>query len=119
MAFTTEDKLEFLLRLPWAVVCETSPEGDHLLRVDEIPSAVASGESAEGLERDFWKSLRSSLEALLHFGDPISTPLGIGLPWETGSEHSLPSSPLLVRKDRPPAEPDVTAAAGRWHKVPA
>jgi predicted RNase H-like HicB family nuclease len=69
-------QLEQLLRLPWTIVKEITPEGDHLLRVAEIPSAVGSGATSEEMEADLWESLRESLRAYLHFGDPIPMPAG-------------------------------------------
>jgi predicted RNase H-like HicB family nuclease len=68
--------LRRLLALPWTVVPETTPEGDRLLRVREVPSAVGHGETDEELERDLWESLTASLEAYLHFGDPVPLPTG-------------------------------------------
>ena len=40
-----EPELQRLRRLPWTILSETSPEGDLLLRVKEIPSAVGCGET--------------------------------------------------------------------------
>jgi hypothetical protein len=74
-------QLEHLLRLPWTIVKEVTPEGDHLLRVAEIPSAVGSGASTEEMEADLWESLRESLRAYLHFGDPIPVPAGAQAGW--------------------------------------
>lgn len=84
MTWTFEEKVDYLLRLPWTVVRDTSPEGDTLLRVKELPDVVGCGEDQEALEADFWASLRASLESYLHFGDTIPRP-GFApsrLPWE-------------------------------------
>jgi len=69
-----EVELQRLLQLPWMVRAETTPEGDRLLRVVEIPSAVGLGDTDEARERDLWVSLEASLRAYLHFGDPVPLP---------------------------------------------
>lgn len=80
--WTREKQIEFLLALPWTVQAETTPEGDRLLRIAEIPSAVGSGETDDDLAADLWDSLRASLEAFLHFADTVPLPAGVyGLPW--------------------------------------
>jgi predicted RNase H-like HicB family nuclease len=66
--------IDQLLRLPWTIVRETSPEGDLLLRVAEIPSVVGTGATPSDAEADLWESLRESLKAYAHFGDPIPLP---------------------------------------------
>ena len=94
-------RLNYLLRLPWTFVRETTPEGDTLLRVAEIPSAVGTGETDPDLEADVWASLRASLEAYLHFGDPIPLPRGAHLPWESpGRKSDSPSTVILRQKLR-------------------
>lgn len=125
MTWTTEQKLEHLEALPWTIVAETTPEGDRLLRVSEIPSAVGHGATPEELEADLWASLRASLQAYLHFGDPIPLPNGVALPWasDVGGLLSPPIAVILRRRrqtwENPPAtEIDSTAAAVQW-KVPA
>ena len=69
-----DSEIDRLLALPWTVVAETTPEGDRLLRVREIPSAIGHGESDEEITQDLRESLESSLRAYLHFGDPIPMP---------------------------------------------
>ncbi len=81
MAWTEELKLTYLMRLPWTIVAEKTPEGDSLLRVRELPSVVGCGTSPEELEKDFWESFESALRAYLHFGDLIPLPAEIELPW--------------------------------------
>lgn len=92
-----QTKLSYLLRLPWTFVRERTPEGDTILRVREIPSAVGTGETSAELEADVWGSLRASLEAYLHFGDPIPLPLGVRLPWE-GPVEPGPPPKIIVRR---------------------
>lgn len=76
-----DKNLQRLLHLPWTVVREVTPEGDVLLRVKEIPSAVGSGDSDADRVADLWESLSESLRALLHFGDPVPFPDGVRERW--------------------------------------
>ena len=84
----TDQKIEGLLRLPWTICPYTSLEGDRLLRVAEVPSAVGSGTDDTEIEQDLWESLRASLAACLHFNDPIPLPDGCSLPWLTPGAHA-------------------------------
>lgn len=93
-------KLEYLLRLPWTFVREVSPEGDKLLRVSQIPSAVGTGDTDIELETDAWASLKASLESYIHFGDPIPLPAGVVLPWESAAQAVGPARVLVRRKLR-------------------
>lgn len=77
-----ERKLEYFLRLPWTLVTETTPEGDRLVRVRELPGAVASGETDEELEADLWDAIRAALRSYLHFGDRVPVPAGVVVPWD-------------------------------------
>ena len=76
-----EMDLQRLLHLPWTVVKDTTPEGDELLRVREIPSAVGFGESDQERVDDLWQSLTESLRAYLHFGDEVPVPEGAADSW--------------------------------------
>lgn len=73
--------IQRLLHLPWTIVKETTPEGDALLRVKEIPSAVGCGESDDERIKDLWESLTESLRAYVHFGDPVPMPSGVSDSW--------------------------------------
>jgi hypothetical protein len=113
MAWTHDEKLEHLLRLPWSLQAETTPEGDRLLRVVEIPSAVGCGASDEELEADLWESLRASLEAYLHFSDPIHVPGGASLPWDVERTASDKSESMVpVPRRIPTPDGAVTVDAG-------
>lgn len=81
MTSRIEMDIQRLMHSPWTVLREVTPEGDILLRVKEIPSAVGSGESDEERVQDLWESLSESLRALLHFGDAIPFPQGVGAAW--------------------------------------
>ena len=85
MAWSTDEKIEYLLQLPWTIVPSREDE-ETVLRVREIPSVVVSGTEPDTLERDFWESLRASLAAYLHFDDPLPRPGNDArsLPWEPG-----------------------------------
>lgn len=76
-----EQDIQRLMRLPWTIMREVTPEGDVLLRVKEIPSAVGSGDTDEGRIADLWESLSESLRALIHFGDEIPLPDGVNESW--------------------------------------
>ena len=84
MYWTQERKLLYLLRLPWTLVPERTPEGDRLLRVRELASVVGAGATDADLEEDLWEAMREALRAYLHFGDPIPLPAGQSLPWLEG-----------------------------------
>lgn len=83
MAWTTEEQLEYLKRLPWSVKAEVTPENDLVLRVVELPAATGSGPTSDHkvAERDLWESLTETLRAYLQFGDPIPLPVDEPLPW--------------------------------------
>lgn len=120
MTWTTDQKLESLIRLPWTISSEISPEGDRLLRVAEIPSAVGSGADDLEAESDLWESLRASLAAYLHFDDPIPLPDGCVLPWSFDHRRSEERMvALIVRQrrdnlDEPLDGADPTGGASDW-----
>ena len=100
MDWTPDQKLDYLLRLPWTIEPSLGEDGTYrVLRVRELPSVIATGTKDEELERDFWESLRASLEAYLHFGDPIPKPPPVQqLPWEGVSEPEPQSVTFAVRE---------------------
>lgn len=110
-----EQQLEYLLRLPWTIVPEATPEGDRLLRVAEIPSAVGTGTTPEEIVADLWESLRESLRAYLHFGDPIPLPKGAASPWLPSARRPSRPVPIIVRIP----QVEATASAGGWEDVSA
>lgn len=81
--WTTDRKLEALLRLPWSLrMTHNSEDGYWVMRVEELPAALATGDTPEELERAFWESLRESLVVFLEHGDPIPLPPGVTrYPW--------------------------------------
>ena len=93
-------ELERLLRLPWTILAEVTPEGDRILRVAEIPSAVGTGKTEAELVADLWESLTESLRAYVHFGDRVPTPKGLGPQWapRTNPAKSAPRY-YIVRTD--------------------
>jgi hypothetical protein len=96
MSDARSSELEHLLRLPWTILKEVTPEGDTLLRVAEIPSAVGSGATPQEMERDLWESLQESLRAYLHFGDPIPSPRGPQPDW-VRSPHGAVKAAYVLR----------------------
>lgn len=89
----TERDIQRLLRLPWTITRDVTPEGDVLLRVKEIPSAVGSGDSDEERIADLWESLSESLRAYLHFGDSVPVPVGVQDLWTHISAQSAEQPP--------------------------
>jgi predicted RNase H-like HicB family nuclease len=67
-------QIEHLMSLPWTIVRETTPEGNDILKIAELPSVVVSGDTDEEMTAELAESLRESLRAYLHFGDPIPVP---------------------------------------------
>ena len=82
MEWSNQSKIAILLRLPWTID-STMEDGERVLRVRELPSVVVSGNDSAELEREFWESVRETLSAYLHFGDPVPLPKGFRtLPWD-------------------------------------
>lgn len=71
---SSDMEIRRLLTLPWTVLREDTLDGDVILRVKEIPSAIGSGATDDEREHDLWDSLTASLKAYLHFGDAIPEP---------------------------------------------
>jgi hypothetical protein len=115
MAWTKEQQLEALLRLPWSIDRETTMEGDVVLRVREVPSAIGTGESDPAREEDLWESLRESLRAYLHFGDTPPLPPKARLPWRAvqGGASVRRAAVRAV-----PAGPDVENTSSGLEAVP-
>jgi len=123
MPWDDQRKLEYLLALPWSIYTEVTAEGDRLLRVRELPPVMGSGASDEDIEREFWDSLEATLRSYVHFGDELSLPLGMTLPWK-----QAPRAPAQRRrafraakghtaKDQPQRidQPD-TGTVERWEE---
>lgn len=110
MTWTREQHVDHLLRRPWTIVREVTPEGDLLLRVLEIPSAVGTGASPESATRDLWDSLRESIRAYLHFGDEVPLPKDAR---RSPGVLLQPPAPYILHV--PESTP--TAAAGGWQSA--
>lgn len=117
MNWNTEAKLRYLIRLPWTILAETTEDGEKVLKVAEVPSAMGSGPTDEASIADLWDSLQSSLEAYLHFGDPVPTPEEQALPWERA--HTIHDSPPRLYLSRSIESLETTTALGRWEHIPA
>ena len=112
-----QQKLEYLLRLPWTIYPEQTPEGDLLLRVRELPSVMGTGDNEEVIVRDFWDALEATLRSYLHFGDEIPVPLGLkALPWKQAvTQTVLPRRAFVVGGPEPqPIDQPDTAAVELW-----
>lgn len=91
MNWTDEHKINYMLRLPWTIT-PAHEDGETVLRVREIPSVIATGTSEEELDRELFEALRASLQAYLHFGDPLPRPPGVkSFPWEDPQATSAPT----------------------------
>ena len=86
MPWTSEEKLESLLRLPWTIrSADADDPGERVYRVAELPGFVVVG-TPEELETSLWDALREFLASFLEHDDPIPLPSGIKrLPWERGT----------------------------------
>ena len=125
MPWTAEDKLAYLMRLPWTI--EAKPEDDYtVLRVKELPSVIATGKTPDELEADFWESLRATLEAYTHYDDPIPLPSEVArLPWQRRSAAALRADvrvAVLEAEQRPPqltgVSPTETVSPFQTRNVP-
>jgi len=97
MPWTDEHKLAYLLKLPWTIVPEVTPEGDRLLRVKELPAVAGCGETEDALATDFWAALEAALRSYLHFGDPLPRPQGAVLPWEADPAGAPSYHPIALK----------------------
>lgn len=99
MTWTIEQKIEYLLHQPWTIFAETTPEGDRLLRVKELPAAVGSGDDDDSLVADFLESLRSTLEAYLVVGSnpPLPAPTR-SYPWEKPAAPAAAAQEISYRQ---------------------
>lgn len=97
MTWTLEQKLTYLLKLPWTIVPDATPEGDLLVRVRELPAVVGCGTTPKALEADFWDAMETALRSYLHFGDRLPLPPKQVLPWEQPAPPVIPPARLRVR----------------------
>ncbi len=124
MPWTDDQKLAYLIRLPWTVLVEDGDEpGERVLRIEELPSVIVGGVNARELAEEFWVSLRTSLETYLHYGDRVPVPPRVGpLPRDqprpdTGRQ--IETRRVEVRSDgdasvhTEPLPPPPTALSGR------
>jgi predicted RNase H-like HicB family nuclease len=82
MPWTIDDKVEWLLTLPWQIRVEQEDDGSLFAQVEQLAGAVADGATPEALDASFWMSLRETLRAYLEAGDPIPLPVAVTPPWE-------------------------------------
>lgn len=87
--WTSEEKLQALMRLPWSVKLERDPrDGSLIAQVDELPDAIATGDNEQDLARDLWEAIEASLACRLEYGDPLPLPQGNVIPWEGSAQPS-------------------------------
>lgn len=67
--------LDAYLRLPWTLQLERDEaDGVSILRVAELPSVLAAGETEAELDEFFWDALETTLIDYLADGEPIPLP---------------------------------------------
>jgi|ERR1043166_1013288 predicted RNase H-like HicB family nuclease len=121
MPWTSEQKVEALLRLPWTLSVEKDSSGDLVAYVREIPGVVATGSSMKALGIDLWQSLKATLECFLEFNDDIPLPPGASLPWVG---QAAPTEPRVNRGSLQgdgwsPAVVSTTASSSMRVAIPA
>ena len=82
--WSNEQKLDALLKLPWSLrMTQNTEEGYWVMRVEELPAALATAETPHALEGAFWESLRETLSVFLEHGDVIPLPAVVKrYPWQ-------------------------------------
>ncbi len=102
MNWTTENKIEWFMRLPWRIEVTKEADGTLFARVPELPGAVADGEDEQSLAASFWESLEAALRAYLDSGHPVPLPYPFPLPWERAASPAQRMRGRLVT----PAQPE-------------
>jgi predicted RNase H-like HicB family nuclease len=114
-----QQRLDYLLRLPWTIYPEHTPEGDLLVRVRELPSVIGTGDNEDAIVRDFWEALEATLKSYLHFEDEIPLPPSVkALPWKQAVSLTEPPRRTFLIVDNQPKpidQPD-TAAVEPWKR---
>jgi hypothetical protein len=104
MSWTTEQKVESLMRLPWTVTSEAADDpNEFVVRVKELPGTIVIG-TKEEIDEEFWGALRASIEARLEFGDKFDVlPPGVPcVPWERKTpKRATVNSSLTVALSQP------------------
>ncbi|MEP6832951.1 MAG: hypothetical protein ABJB74_06130 [Gemmatimonas sp.] len=70
-----DPKVAQLMALPWTIRVSKDDENGLVAMVEELPDAIATGNTPEELERDFWQSLAESIRARLALGDEVPRPV--------------------------------------------
>ncbi|MDP3909026.1 MAG: hypothetical protein Q8Q14_01420 [Gemmatimonadales bacterium] len=118
MPWTDAQKLNYLIKLPWTIVPDRTPEGERLLRVAELPAVVACGDTNEALEADFWAALEAALRSYLHFGDPLPLPAQRpALPWETAEDVPTKFAVRMVHGRQQNVTDADTRSDGEWKEM--
>lgn len=69
-----DPKIAQLMALPWTIRVTRDDDNGFVARIDELPETIATGDTGEAMEGDFWEALAASLRARIHFGAPIPVP---------------------------------------------
>jgi predicted RNase H-like HicB family nuclease len=107
MKWSVEERLRLLMLVPWTIEPgKDDATGELTLRVRELPSVVATGDTKEALAADFWESLEATLRTYLHYSDPLPRPPRVSLwPWEQAAATVVPGATAVsVSPDNPSGE---------------
>ena len=99
--WTTNDKVAFLLKLPWTILAEEGDEpGDIVLSIGEIPAAIGTGRTASEVEADLYESLAAVIRVYVSDGDrpPLPKRVLSPLPWESASHEHVHARIRAVMK---------------------
>ena len=103
MPWTQEDRVRYLVSLPWTVTLTNDTDCDLAARVSELPFLIATGRTEKETARDLFEGLWSALDAMMTHGDPVPLPRGTYLPWERGEEpmsiHRFKHRSVAIRGD--------------------
>ena len=111
MPWTDDEKLSYLLLMPWTLVREQSSAGGASLYAREIPEAVGRGATDGELAAGFWLALRNWLRARLEAGEALPLPTGVhAFPWNEVAPEPLgwSRSDTTVRTGMPVESIDVS-----------
>lgn len=86
MSWTQQQRISYLVSLPWTVALHRDSDDDIVARAAELPFLTATGSTEKAAARDLFDGLWSAMDAMLTHGDVIPLPEGAALPWERGEE---------------------------------
>ncbi len=86
MPWTQQQRISYLVSLPWTVALHRDSDDDIVARVAELPFLTATGSTEKAAARDLFDGLWCAMDAMLTHGDVVPLPEGAELPWERGEE---------------------------------